>query len=91
MRIAQVASAMSMTRPTSDAAVITPTESALFCRKPLGALSPIAVADADPEEVEEEEADEGGSVAESCVGVDVGVGVGVCCVELWVRESVAVG
>ena len=90
MRIAQVASAMSKTSPTSDAAVITPTESALFCKKPLGALSPTAVADADPED-EEDVADVGGRVAESCEGGDVGADVWLCCVRVWVGEFVAGG
>ena len=46
MRMAHVARAMMRMRPTRDAAVMTPTDRALFCRKDLGVESACADADA---------------------------------------------
>lgn len=52
LRIAHVASAINSTRPTRDAAVMTPTERPLFSKKPLGAVAGSAAADTDAEEDE---------------------------------------
>ena len=57
MRIAQVAINPMITRPRSDAAVITPTESALFARKPVAWVSAAAVAEAAAEDEELDERD----------------------------------
>ena len=65
LRSAQVARKAKRTRPTSTEAVITPTESALFCKNPfLLAVSATAVAEAVTEDEELDESEEAVAVSE---------------------------
>lgn len=84
LRIAHVAIAMMSTSPTSEAAVITPTESALFWRKLFGATAVSAVDDgaADVEELEE-------LAGKTTVAVSTGVDVGAASVALDVADCAA--
>ena len=61
MRIAQVARMTRRMRPTSEAAVITPTDNALFCKNDFGWVAASAVADAEADEEVAELEDEAGN------------------------------